>query len=223
MSTEPLPFSAACERNKDPILAELRRRLTEVTEGTTPTAPVKLLEVGSGTGQHAVHMTRHLGGLQWQPTELPGALDGLRRRIAAEGGRDPAPGSTLLSPLELDVTRSEQWPTGPFDLVFTANTVHIMPAAALPHLLSGVARVLRPGGMLLVYGPFRYGDHHTAPGNADFDAHLRGIDPRMGVRDARDLIAEASRRGLAAIDDVAMPAHNRLLILRRTVVQAAAR
>lgn len=205
-----LPFSPACERNRDPILAVLRRWLGH----GTPEHPLRVLEVGSGSGQHAVHMARHLDGLHWQPSELAPNLDGLAARIAAEGRQGLAPGARIEAPLVLDVVMPD-WPAGPWDAVFSANTAHIMPAAAVPSLLAGSARALRPGGLLLLYGPFRYGSGHTAASNADFDAHLRSLDPAMGVRDAEELTHQAAAVGLVAEDDVAMPANNRLLIFRR--------
>jgi SAM-dependent methyltransferase len=204
MPADGLPFSAACLRNQDPILAVLRRWLP---------AGARVLEVGSGSGQHAIHMVRHLPGVQWQPTERPEALAGLESRIAVEGREGLAPGARVALPLVLDVCQSD-WPTGPFDAVFTANTLHIMPASALPFLLAGSTRVLAGGGLLLVYGPFRYGECHTAQSNAAFDAHLRSLDPAMGVRDAEALHVEASALGLQLLADEAMPANNRLLVLR---------
>ncbi len=210
MTSRPLPFSPACERNRDPILAELRRWLPPGSEAQ----PVRVLEVGSGTGQHAVHMARHLAWLRWQPSELPANLEGLALRIAAEGRHGLAEGSSIAAPLELEVSQPH-WPRGPWDAVFSANTAHIMPAAAVPFLLVGSARVLAPGGLLLLYGPFRYGEQHTAPSNAAFDAHLRSLDPAMGVRDAELLTAEAKTMGLEALEDRAMPANNRLLVFRR--------
>ncbi|TVS04837.1 MAG: DUF938 domain-containing protein, partial [Cyanobium sp. PLM2.Bin73] len=160
---------------------------------------------------HAVHMARHLAGLHWQPSDLP-PLHDLEQRLQLEGRSGLAEGAVIAPALELDVTRPEQWPSGPFDAVFTANTCHIMPAAAVPELLAGAARVLAPGGLLLLYGPFRDGDGHTAPSNAAFDAHLRAIDPAMGVRDARELQARARALGLELGADTPMPANNRMLV-----------
>jgi SAM-dependent methyltransferase len=198
-------FSAACERNQQPILDVLRAWLP---------AAARVLEVGSGSGQHAVHMARHLAGLHWQPSDLP-PLHDLAERLQLEGRSGLAKGTVIAPALELDVTQPEQWPLGPFDAVFTSNTCHIMPAAAVPQLLAGAARVLAPGGLLLLYGPFRDGDVHTAPSNAAFDAHLQAIDPAMGVRDARDLSAQADGLGLELRADTPMPANNRLLVFQR--------
>jgi SAM-dependent methyltransferase len=210
MSLPCLPFSPACERNRDPILAVLRRWLGE----GSPARPLRVLEVGSGSGQHAVHMARHLSGLHWQPSELPQNLVGLAARIAVEEGQGLAPGARIEAPLVLDVDAPD-WPEGPWDAVFSANTAHIMPGPSVPRLVAGSARALKPGGLLLLYGPFRYGTTHTAASNATFDAHLRSLDPAMGVRDAHELTCRAAAVGLVAEDDVAMPANNRLLIFRR--------
>jgi SAM-dependent methyltransferase len=207
-------FSEACERNKEPIRAVLQHWLP---------ANARVLEVGSGSGQHAVHMARHLAGIHWQPSDLP-PLHDLEQRLQLEGRSDLAAGAGIAQPLELDVMRPEQWPCGPFDAVVTANTCHIMPAAAVPELLAGAARVLAPGGLLLLYGPFRNGKEHTAPSNAAFDAHLRSIDPAMGVRDACLLIGVATTLGLELQADLPMPAHNRMLVfMHRSQGDAAPR
>jgi SAM-dependent methyltransferase len=203
---EPLPWSEACERNKEPILAVLRGWLAG-----TPTPP-RVLEVGSGTGQHGVHVCRHLA-VRWQLSDRTENLAMLARRRTLEGNRPGDPG-TLLPPLELDVTQPT-WPPGPFEAVFSANTTHIMPAAAVPHLLAGSARVLVDGGLMLLYGPFHDGGDHTSDSNAAFDAHLRSIDPAMGLRDALEVVREAAAVNLEAIEEVAMPANNRALIFRK--------
>jgi SAM-dependent methyltransferase len=198
-----LPFSEACERNKEPILMALRQWLEE--DG-------RVLEVGSGTGQHAVHMSRHLR-VVWQPSDRAINLGDLHRRCQLEG---QAKGSLgwLLPPVELDVLQP-LWPEGPFDAVFSANTAHIMPWSAVPRLLEGSAQVLKGAGLLLLYGPFHDGGRHTSPSNAAFDQHLRSLDPAMGVRDVLEITDLAASCGLQAIDDLPMPANNRLLVFRR--------
>ncbi len=206
MTLDALPFSPACLRNQEPILTLLRRWIP-------PAA--RVLEVGSGSGQHAIHMARHLPGVHWQPSERNESLAGLAGRIALEGQAGLAPGARVAPPVALDVTDA-QWPAGPFDAVFTANTLHIMPATAVPHLLAGSARVLSADGLLLIYGPFRYGARHTAASNGDFDLHLRQLDPAMGVRDAEELQAEAAHLGLHLQADAAMPANNRLLVFQKS-------
>lgn len=205
----------ACERNKLPILAVLQDWLP---------SHARVLEIGSGGGQHAAFFCQRIACLCWQPSERPAALADLQAQLAAVPPASLAPGARLSPAIALDVTRSAQWPrsagTGqtdnaPFDAVFSANTCHIMPAAALPQLLAGAAQVLRPGGLLLLYGPFHNGGVHTAPSNAAFDAHLRSLDPAMGVRDAVEFQEQARDLGLEPLADVAMPANNRTLIMKR--------
>jgi SAM-dependent methyltransferase len=207
-------FSPACERNKGAIQAVLHNWLP-------PSAQV--LEIGSGSGQHASFFCQQIAALTWQPSERPDALADLQAQLAQVPRASLAPGSRLLDAIALDVVNAEQWPrgtgngamAGAFDAVFSANTCHIMPAAALPHLLAGAARVLGPGGLLLLYGPFHDGGVHTAASNAAFDAHLRSLDPAMGVRDALELQEQGRGLGLEPLADVAMPAHNRVLVLER--------
>jgi SAM-dependent methyltransferase len=200
---QPLPFSEACERNKGPILEVLRRWLGE-SSGL-------VVEIGSGTGQHAVHFARHLQQLSWQPTETPENLTGLNARVGVEGP------CNLLSPLELDVMQHD-WPCDAdgADAVFTANTLHIMSWPEVQALFRGVGRVLRDEGLLLVYGPFRYGGQYTSYSNASFDEALRSRDPASGIRDFEAVDALAVQQGLSLVADEAMPANNQTLVWRKT-------
>ena len=200
---QPLPFSEACERNKGPILEVLRRWLGE--------SPGLVVEIGSGTGQHAVHFARHLQQLSWQPTETPGNLAGLNARVGVEGP------CNLLPPLELDVVQHD-WPcvADGADAVFTANTLHIMSWPEVQALFRGVGRVLRDEGLLIVYGPFRYGGQYTSYSNASFDEALRSRDPASGIRDFEALDALAVQQGLSLVADEAMPANNQTLVWRKT-------
>ena len=193
-----LPFSEACERNKEPILAVLREAFADRR---------RVVEIGAGTGQHAVHFARHLPHVAWQPTDRAEWLEGLAARVAAEGPPN------LLPPVELDVLR-ETWPAVRGDAVFSANTLHIMSWPAVQALFAGLAHILEPGGVLAVYGPFRYRGAFTTASNAAFDAMLRERDPASGVRDfeAVHLLAEAA--GLALQADHPMPANNQLLLWR---------
>jgi len=196
MST--LPFSEACERNKDPILEKLREHFAAAT---------RVLEIGSGTGQHALHFAAALPQLAWQTSEVPGQLDAVRAWLAARGLPN------VLAPIELDV-RGE-WPAGSFDAIFSANTLHIMGWDGVCALFRGVARCLAPGGVLAIYGPFNYGGRHTSDSNAAFDDLLRRRDPASGIRD-REAVEELARAaGLAPVVDHAMPANNRLLVWAR--------
>jgi SAM-dependent methyltransferase len=196
-------FSAACERNKEPILAVLRDWL--------PT-DAQVLEIGSGSGQHASHFCRRIPGLLWQSSDPGEGLADLQEQINAATAGGLARGSRLPPAITLDVTRVHQWPRPGFDAVFTANTLHIMPAPAVPQLLAGAARVLGPGGLLLIYGPFHDGGTHTAASNAAFDSHLRSLDAAMGVRDAREVKDQGRGLGLEPLADLAMPANNRVLV-----------
>jgi SAM-dependent methyltransferase len=201
-------FSPACERNKGPILAVLQDWLP-------PSAQV--LEIGSGSGQHATFFCQQITGLTWQASERQESLMDLRAQLEAlsPSGSGLAAGSRLPPAFALDVTNAGQWPRQSFDAVFSANTCHIMPAAAVPQLLAGAAGLLRQGGLLLLYGPFHDGGVHTAASNAAFDQHLRSLDPAMGVRDALALVEQAQGLGLAPLADVTMPANNRILVLQR--------
>ena len=192
------PISEACERNKEPILAVLREAFADRR---------RVVEIGAGTGQHAVHFARHLQQVAWQPTDRADWLEGLAARVAAEGPPN------LLPPVELDVLR-ETWPAVSGDAVFSANTLHIMSWPAVAALFAGLGRILEQGGVLAVYGPFRYRGAFTTQSNAAFDAMLRERDPASGVRDfeAVNVLAEAA--GLALQADHPMPANNQLLVWR---------
>jgi SAM-dependent methyltransferase len=194
-----LPFSEACERNKGPILDVLRRWLGQQTG--------VVLEIGSGTGQHAVHFARNLPRLSWQPTERLESLASLTARIEVDGS------CNLLAPLELDVEQSA-WPydADSVDAVYTANTLHIVAWPQVQALFRGVGRVLRDEGLLIVYGPFRYGGQFTSHSNAVFDEALRSRDPLSGIRDFEAVDALAAAQGLRLVEDCAMPANNQVLV-----------
>lgn len=194
-----LTLSEACERNKEPILGVLR---TELAGAAT------VLEVGSGTGQHAVHFAAGLPQLLWQPSELPEHLPALAERVRVAGGQN------LRVPLALDVG-DDPWPVAPVDAVFSANTLHIMSWSAVHEFFRGVGRVLRSPGVLCVYGPFRFHGAHTSDSNAEFDRWLKARDPVSGVRDFEALDALARAAGLVFSADHAMPANNRTLVWRR--------
>jgi SAM-dependent methyltransferase len=193
-----LPFAEACERNKQPILDVLR----QVLPGRG-----KVLEIGSGTGQHVVHFARALPGLEWQPSDRAEVLPGLSLRFEAEG-RD-----NIRMPLELDV--AERWPPGPFDAVYSANTAHIMGWPEVCRMLEGIGRILVAGGIFCLYGPFNENGMFTAPSNEAFDRELRLRAAHMGLRDIADLDALARNNQLAFVQQFAMPANNRVLVFRK--------
>jgi SAM-dependent methyltransferase len=191
-----LPFSAACERNKDPILEILRNRLAGRSQ---------VLEIGSGTGQHAAHFARALEHLIWHPTEQLAYLADLAERVKLEGSHN------LRAPTLLDV-RQAVWPVRSVDAVFTANTLHIMSWAEVTALFRGVGNVLAPGGVLCIYGPFRYAGRYTSDSNQEFDRMLQERDAQSGLRDLQAITPLAGQYGLRLEADHDLPANNRLLI-----------
>ena len=194
-----LPFSAACERNKDSILEVLRVRFA---------GRAQVLEVGSGTGQHAVHFARALPHLVWHPTEQLAYLADLAERVKLEGP------DNLRAPRVLDV-RQALWPLRNVDAMFTANTLHIMSWPEVTALFAGIGTVLAPGGVLCVYGPFRYAGKYTSDSNRDFDRMLQERDPLSGIRDVEDITVLAGQYGVRMLSDHDLPANNRLLVFAK--------
>jgi len=194
------PHSPAAERNRAPIGEVLERWLS-------PKA--RVLEIGAGTGQHAAWFHAVVPGLRWQATDLPENIDAIASRLAAEA---PA----LPPPQPLDVSSNTDWPPGPWDAVYTANTLHIMPWENTPALLENAAGGVRPGGLLFIYGPFRDGERFDTDSNRRFDASLRQRDPAMGLRDLLKIRRAAEDNGWHAAEEMAMPANNRIVIFRRS-------
>lgn len=194
-----LPHSDACERNKGPILAVLQEAFAGCTH---------VLEIGSGTGQHAVHFALAMPGLVWQPSELPDAMAGLRKRIFNEGP------SNLRAPVAIDVM-APPWDVRKVDGIFTANTLHIMHWPQVEAFFAGLPAVAKPGAVLAIYGPFRYGGQYTSGSNESFDAMLRARDPGSGIRDFEAVDALARGAGFALVGDHPMPAHNQTLVWKR--------
>jgi SAM-dependent methyltransferase len=193
----------AADRNKAPIAEVLERVLPE--RGT-------VLEIASGTGQHAVFFARRFPRLVWQPSDLGDEnVASIRAWIAQEKLEN------VCEPLALDVTRDE-WAVSAADAVICINMVHIAPWRACLGLLDGAARLLRSGAPLLLYGPYKFAGEHTAPSNVAFDTRLRSEDPEWGVRDADEIVREAERRGIAFQEKVAMPANNFTLVFRRSTL-----
>lgn len=201
--TSELPFSPASENNKGPILQVLRKWLTHSHA---------LLEVGSGTGQHAVYCAPELPHLTWHTSDLTAAHAGIRAWLAR------FPSSNVRAPRLLDV-RCEGWfecsALLGVDAVYSANTAHIMHWQAVCSLFVGVGQLLDARGLFLLYGPFSYAGAHTSEGNRAFDQSLRAADPAMGIRDLHALEVLADDAGLDLADDQEMPANNRLLVWRR--------
>jgi SAM-dependent methyltransferase len=193
------PFSAACERNRAPILNHLRVLFADCKS---------VLEIGSGTGQHAVYFGAQLPQLLWQTSDVPAHHAGIQAWL------DEARLPNVLPPLTLDVA-TDDWPTGPFDAVFTANTCHIMAWPQVEAMVAGASRVLAPGGLFCIYGPLKEGGHFSSDSNAAFDAQLRAQAPHMGIRDLEALERLAAAGQMRRVADHAMPANNRLLAWQR--------
>ncbi len=186
-------FSPACERNRAPILAVLKSFLKDGAQ---------VLEIGSGTGQHAAAFAAALPGVTWQPTDVADSL----ASIAAY--RAEADLANLRAPLVLDLA-VEPWPVARADVIVCINTVHIVAWPNVERLFSGAGRTLPHGGVLYLYGPFRYSDKPLEPSNQEFDGWLRAWDPESGVRDFDAVAALAVRAGLDLAGDQPMPANNR--------------
>lgn len=215
-----LPHSPACERNRAPILDVLRTHLQDAT---------RVLEIGSGTGQHAVHFAQGLPHLAWQPSDQPPHLEGITAWVQAAALpnlRMPVPlwaqaqgearGLVSSDPDAFRALRVEDADAPGFDAVFTANTLHIMGWPEVEALFEGLPRVLREGPVtLLAYGPFNRDGRFTSESNREFDGWLRARDPASGIRDVEAVDALARGIGMTLVDDVAMPANNRTLVWRR--------
>jgi SAM-dependent methyltransferase len=199
-TADPRFYRPHVPRNRDPILDVLRRVLP---------AQGLVLEIASGSGEHGVHFAKGLPALTWQPTDPDAAA---LASIAAHRADAALP--NLLAPLRLDVT-AESWPVERADALLCINMIHISPWAASEALFAGAARVLRPGGIVYLYGPYRIDGRHTAPSNEAFDAQLRAQNAAWGVRDLADVTALAKSCGLAFVETVAMPANNLSVVFRR--------
>ena len=197
-------FSEASERNREPILAVLKRVFADRR---------RVLEIGSGTGQHAAYFAPAFPALRWQPTDAsPPHLESIRAWSAAAGA------ANLLPPLLLDVER-EPWPVDEADAILNINMIHIAPWSAAEALFRGAARRLPAGGLLYLYGPFKRGGQHTAESNQRFDERLRGEDPRWGLRDLDDVTALAASVGFEAPVVIAMPANNLSVLFRASTAR----
>ncbi|MEN8178046.1 MAG: DUF938 domain-containing protein [Pseudomonadota bacterium] len=192
------PFSEACEQNKQPILDVLKRLFADVTQ---------VLEVGSGTGQHAVYFAESLPYLHWQTSDREENHPGIRAWLG-----EAALSNTGL-PISLDVTK--EWPEQTFGGIFSANTTHIMSWPQVEQLFRGVGEALQLGGCFVLYGPFNFGGWYTSDSNRSFDQWLKNRDPLSGIRNFEDLNRLASEQGLVFQEAIEMPVNNRMLVWRR--------
>ena len=192
------PYTPACDRNREPILGVLRRWFSDRHN---------VLEIGSGTGQHAVAFAAELPHLEWQTSDRAENLPGIRMWL------DDARLPNLPAPIELDVTRG--WPEGPYDAAFSANALHIMSWDEVSGLFVGLAKALALDATLAIYGPFNYRGRFTSESNAQFDRSLKERSASMGIRDFEAVDVLARSANFRLVEDCAMPANNRTLVWRR--------
>lgn len=196
------PYSRASANNAGPILEILRREFQRCNE---------VLEIGSGTGQHAVRFATELGHLDWQTSDLDENHSGIMAWLAE------ANLANVRAPVSLDVTRASI--STSYDAVFSSNTAHIMSFDAVTKMFALVGRILRPGGVFLLYGPFRRFGEFNTPSNVQFDANLRSRNPAMGIRDLEALDVEADGHGLERASLYAVPSNNLVVIWKKTTQQ----
>lgn len=193
------PFSEACAENQAPILAVIRPLFRDCRN---------VLEIGSGTGQHAVHFAANLPHLLWHTSDVVENHPGINVWLEEAALPNTRP------PLRLDVLR-DLWPQLAVDAVFSANTTHIMGWVEVEALFAGVGKLLAEGGVFALYGPFNYGGQYTSASNARFDQWLKARDPNSGIRDVDDLQRLAAAAGMVLEQDVEMPVNNRTLVWRK--------
>ena len=189
------PYAESCEQNKQPILSVIKPLL--VLRKT-------VLEIGSGTGQHAVYFAQNMPHLHWQPSEQRQYLNGINM------WRDSAELTNVAPPIELDVA-NPHWPKDKYDAVFSANTLHIMHWHEVEAFFSGMKNILNKNALLIIYGPFNYNRQYTSESNARFDAWLKKRDPGSGIRHFEEVNELSMQQGLVIKNDFAMPANNRIL------------
>lgn len=200
------PFSQACENNKQPILNVISSYFK---------AGDQVMEIGSGTGQHALYFCQQLPDVKWIPCEIPENMETLAIGLSGEKL------ANLMPTQELDV-RQTVWPARKLDGLYSANCLHIMPAAFNVDFFRGAGEVLLPGATLCVYGPFKYQGEFTSDSNAGFDDWLKNRDPLSGIRDFESINKLAENNAFKLIEDRAMPANNQCLIWRKELVNQKA-
>ena len=193
------PFAESSEQNKLPIFTILKKHLHNVKT---------VLEIGSGTGQHAVYFAKHLTSLTWITSDQVEYHNGIKMWL------DEASLENIQGPLLLDVNQKD-WPLERADAIFSANTVHIMDWLSVEKMFDGIGKVLQKGGLFFLYGPFNYNGSFSSESNARFDMWLKQRNPDSGVRDYEKLQELANVADLQLLDDVEMPANNRILVWKK--------
>lgn len=210
MNTD-IPFSQACERNKDIILKTIKPYLNEIT---------RVLEIGTGTAQHAIHFSQELHHIQWQTSDQPEYLKDIHvaldnaKEINLSLGKKIL--ENILDPIELNVNQQVWNKNGElYDAIYTANTLHIMNKSDVEQFFSGLSNVIKPRGSVIVYGPFKYNEKFTSESNAEFDITLRSRDVGSAIRDFEWVNALAQNQDFKLIADHAMPANNQCLVWQK--------
>lgn len=193
------PFAESCEQNQQPILEILSIEFSDKKN---------ILEIGSGTGQHAVYFSEKLPQLNWHTSERSENIPGIHAWL------EDSNATNIVAPIELDVSK-DQWPNTLFDGIFSANTAHIMSWQEVEKMFAGIGNVLKEGGCFCLYGPFNYENQYTSDSNARFDIWLKQQDPKRGIRDYNDLNKLAENAGMRTKENYEMPANNRILVWQK--------
>ncbi len=193
------PYSESCDQNKEPILAVILPVFSSLSS---------VLEIGSGTGQHAIYFAENMPHLKWYTSDCRSYLAGINMWL------DDAGLPNVLPPFELNVTESS-WPKLDVDAVFTANSIHIMSQQDVLNFMSGVGNLLAEQGELMIYGPFNYNGQYTSSSNESFDQWLKSRDPLSGIKHFEDMVALANKNRMQLVADHAMPANNRILHFKK--------
>ena len=193
------PYSESCDQNKEPILAVILPVFSSLSS---------VLEIGSGTGQHAIYFAGNMPHLKWHTSDCRSYLAGINMWL------DDAGLPNVLPPFELNVTESS-WPKLDVDAVFTANSIHIMSQQDVLNFMSGVGNLLAEQGELMIYGPFNYNGQYTSSSNESFDQWLKSRDPLSGIKHFEDMVALANKNRMQLVADHAMPANNRILHFKK--------
>ena len=195
------PYSESCDQNRDPILSVIQPLLADKK---------RLLEIGSGTGQHAVYFARKMPHLSWQCSDQAEYLSGIKCWL------DEAALANTPAAIQLDVSQQDQWPDESFDAIFSANAVHIMSWQNVVDFIGNAGKVLAPQGLLILYGPFNYQGKYTSESNARFDNWLKQRNPQSAIRNFEAINQLAEEAGMTLQNDYPMPANNRILCWKKT-------
>ncbi len=194
------PYSQSCDQNKQPILSVIEPLFSSSSE---------ILEIGSGTGQHAIYFAGKMPHLRWHCSDCSAYIEGIKQWL------DEYDVANVPAPFVLDVSDSD-WPVLPFDAIFTANTIHIMHPQDVKNLMKGAGGLLKEGGDLIIYGPFNYDGSYTSASNESFDRWLKNKDPLSGIKNFEDIVSLAKINGMRLCHDYEMPENNRILHFKKT-------